>query len=365
MQDRAMSTTTSPTEALAERLFDSCLGAMEVATVFLGDRLGLYRTLDERGPSTSGELAAACSLHERYVREWLEQQAAAALLEVDDAAAAPGERRVGLAPGHREVLVDEDSLAYVAPLGRIAASTARALPQLMDAFRTGGGVPWAAYGADGREGQAAMNRPQFLNLLTNVWLPALPDVQARLQSGPAHVADLCCGEGWSSIAFALGYPEVTIDGFDLDEPSIAAARDHAAAAGVEDRVRFQARDAAEGDLDGAYDLVTIFEAVHDVARPVELLASARRLAGPDGAVLVMDERVAESFTAPGDPIERFMYGASVLLCLPAGMAEQPSAATGTAMRATTLRDYAEQAGFAGVEVLPIDHDFWRFYRLTS
>jgi 2-polyprenyl-3-methyl-5-hydroxy-6-metoxy-1,4-benzoquinol methylase len=237
------------------------------------------------------------------------------------------------------------------------------LPQLIDAFRTGGGVPWTAYGDDGREGQAAMNRPQYLALLAEHWLPALPDVHARLQAKPARVADLCCGEGWSSIALPLGYPQVTVDGFDVDEASIEAARRHAEGAGVGDRVDFAVRDAAE--LEGTYDLVTIFEAVHDVARPVELLESARRLVGSEGTVLVMDERVGESFTAPANPIEQFMYGASVLMCLPTGMAEQPSAATGTAMRPGTLEDYARRAGYAAVDVLGIEHDFWRFYRLTA
>jgi 2-polyprenyl-3-methyl-5-hydroxy-6-metoxy-1,4-benzoquinol methylase len=177
------------------------------------------------------------------------------------------------------------------------------------------------------------------------------------------VADIACGAGWSSIAIALAYPAAEVDGFDLDALSIELARRNAAAAGVADRVRFHLRDAADADLAGGYDLVLICEALHDLSRPVEALRTMRRLANETGAVLVVDERVAETFTAPGDDLERLFYGFSVLCCLPAGMAEQPSAATGTVLRPTTLRRYAREAGFRDAEVLPIEHDLFRLYRL--
>ena len=205
----------------------------------------------------------------------------------------------------------------------------------------------------------------FVNQLPVDWLPAIPELHARLQAGPpARVADIGCGAGWSSIAIARAYPNVRVDGFDLDAPSIAMARANAAAAGIDDRVSFQARDAGDPPLAGRYDLVTAFECIHDLPRPVAVLATARRLLAEDGAMLVADERVAEAFAAPGDDIERLCYGFSVLCCLPAGMAEQPSAATGTVMRPDTLRRYAAEAGFRAVDVLPIEHDFFRFYLLT-
>jgi len=238
-----------------------------------------------------------------------------------------------------------------------------ALPQVIDAFKSGGGVPWTAYGADGREGQSDMNRPMFLGPLGEEYLPAIPDVHEQLSAG-GRVADIACGGGWSSIAIARAYPDARVDGYDLDEASIELARANAEEYGVADRVRFHVADASDPSLDGAYDVVTIFEALHDVSHPVELLRTMRRLAGDDGAVIVMDERVADSFSAPGDEVERFMYGWSVLMCLPAGMDDHHSAATGTVMRADTVREYASEAGFAGVEVLPIEHDFFRFYRLS-
>jgi hypothetical protein len=129
-------------------------------------------------------------------------------------------------------------------------------------------------------------------------------------------------------------------------------------------VRFEVRDAADPALAGRYDLVTAFECIHDLARPVEALAAMRGLAGDRGTVLVIDERVADRFTAPGDDVERFMYGWSITCCLPAGLADRPSAGTGTVMRAGTLDRYARQAGFSGIEVLPIDHETFRYYRLV-
>ncbi len=219
-------------------------------------------------------------------------------------------------------------------------------------------MPYAAYGADAREAQAALNRPAFINLLGDEWLPAIPDIHERLQADPpARVADIACGAGWSSIAIARAYPKVRVDGYDNDEASVEVARVNATEAGLEDQVSFHFRDAADPALSGGYDLVTVFKALHDMSRPVQALMTARRLGGEYGAVIVMDERVAEAFAAPGDPIERFFYGASVLFCLPIGMAEQPSAGTGTVMRPDILRAYANEAGFGDVEILPVTQRF--------
>jgi len=210
--------------------------------------------------------------------------------------------------------------------------------------------------------QEALNRPAFLNLLASEWLPSVPDVHARLQR-PARVADVGCGAGWAAIAIARAYPNVEVDGFDSDAPSIEMARANARASGVADRVQFHVRDVADPALAGRYDLVTAFEMVHDLGQPIEALQSFRRITAADGTVLIMDERTDEEFTAPGDLVQRFLYGFSPLWCLPQGLADGPSA-TGTVMRSSTLRGYASKAGFQDVEGLPIEHPFWRFYRLT-
>ena len=351
-------------EALIERVLTSTVGLFDLASIYLGQRLGLYAALHDRGPATSGELADRTGTDERYVREWLEQQAVTGLLIADDDDAAARERRYELPPGHADPLVDMDSPLYVAPLGRQALGMLRPLPQLLAAFRTGEGVPYPEYGEDTREGIAELNRAMFINELGTDWLPAIADVHAFLQSPGAWVADLGCGSGWSSIAIARAYPQARVDGIDSDTASIAAARENAATEGLADRVRFVDTDAGDPTLEGAYDLVTIFEALHDMGRPVEALANARRMLAPGGCVVVADERVAESFSAPGDELERLMYGFSVVHCLAVCRADhEDSVATGTVMRPEALRGYAHQAGFARVETLAIENDFWRFYRL--
>jgi 2-polyprenyl-3-methyl-5-hydroxy-6-metoxy-1,4-benzoquinol methylase len=351
-------------DALVERLFEAVLGFNDLHAVYLGDRLGLYQAL-AGGAERPGEVAAAAGCDERYVREWLEHQAVGGVLEVDDASAEPDERRYSLPPGHAEALLDRSSLSYAAPMARFVAAFSGLLPDLLTAYRDAGGVPWEAYGTDGRDAQADLNRPLFERLLGQEWLPAIPDVHERLSRPGARVADVACGAGWASIAIARAYPHTRVDGFDLDEASIDLARANAVAAGVADRVAFHVRDVTASPAPaGRYDLVCVFEAVHDMARPVEALAALRAMAGEDGTVLVMDERTADTFTAPGDESERFLYGVSLVCCLPAGMSESPSAATGTVMRPDTLRRYARAAGFDDATVLGIEHDTFRFYRLA-
>lgn len=234
----------------------------------------------------------------------------------------------------------------------------------MQAYREGSGVPYPACGRDLVEGQAAMNRAMFLCQLGAEWLPRIPDLHRRLkQRPPARVADIGCGVGWSSIGLARTYPQVRVNGFDLDKASVKQARANARETGLSHRVRFHVRDAADPNLEGKYQLVTAFESLHDMSDPVAALNTMARLAGRDGTVLVVDERVGDQLTAAGQDLEWMMYGWSLLHCLPVGMSGRPSAETGTVMRVGTLRNYARKAGFRRVEVLPIEHPFFRFYRL--
>jgi 2-polyprenyl-3-methyl-5-hydroxy-6-metoxy-1,4-benzoquinol methylase len=356
----AMSSTDQVRDAFVERVFASALGTMDVFTVYLGDRLGLYRMLAEHGPLTAGELAERAGMYARYAREWLEQQAATAILEVDDAAKPEQERRFSLPAGRAEALIDPESPYAMAAVCRSLAALGGVLPKLVDAYRTGEGV--AAEGADAVEAQGDFNRPWLVGSFATEYLPQVPDVHEKLEAG-ARVADIACGVGWAAISIARGYPATTVDGFDLDEPAIALARANALDAGVADRVTFQARDAADPSLSGQYDLAVIVEAVHDMSRPVDVLASVRRLLAPGGTLIVADERVADAFHAPASETERLFYGYSVLDCLPTGMVSKPSAETGTVMRRSTLERYAATAEFSAVSVLPIEHDFLRFYRL--
>jgi 2-polyprenyl-3-methyl-5-hydroxy-6-metoxy-1,4-benzoquinol methylase len=227
-------------------------------------------------------------------------------------------------------------------------------------------VPYEDYGIDLHEGQAGCTLPQILHFLTQEWIPTMPDIHVRLQADPpARVADIGMGLGWSSITIARAYPNVRVDGFDLDEASVRAANANAEAAGVADRVTFEARDAGDPALAGRYDFALAIECIHDMPNPVAVLGSMRRLVGEGGTVLIVDEKVADSFTAPGDEVERMMYGFSILHCLPVGMVEQPSVATGTVIRESTMRRYATDAGFQTVDVLPVEHSFFRMYRLSA
>jgi SAM-dependent methyltransferase len=346
-------------DALTERIFAAAVASFDLAGIYLGHRLGWYESLAAEGPATADELADRTHADARYAREWLEQQAVAGYLEVD------ADSRFSLPAAHAAVLADRDSINFMAPLSRMVVAAFGRLPDVVGAYRSGAGIGWEAFGPDMREGQATFNRPALLHLLGNEWMPAIADIDSRLRADPpARVADVGCGEGWSTIALARAYPRARVVGVDLDAPSIEAARANAREAGVEGSVEFRCADAAALD-DGPYDAAIIIEAVHDMANPVPVLAAIRRGLADGGSLIVVDERVASEFTAPGDDLERFMYGWSITTCLPDGRSRSPSVATGTVMRPTTLQRYAERAGFGTVEVLPVENDFFRFYRLRA
>lgn len=351
------------TDELSERLLGTALAALDMWSIHLGDQLGLYDVLRKHSALSPVELSELADVDRRYATEWLEQQTVTGFLAVDDPSRPADDRRYSLPNDHAEALTDRDSLAYMAPLMRALAAAGTQIPALVHAYRNGGGVPWSQYGSAMRTGQADTNRPWFLRVLGTEWLPEVPELHQRLLAG-AKVADVGCGEGWSSIGIALAYPDSTIDGYDLDAASIEAARRHAEDSGVGDRVRFHCGDVAEINGSSSYDVVAAFECIHDLANPIEVLAAMRAIARPDGHVVVMDERVPEEFTGPGDDLERLMYGLSLMICLPDGMSHHPSAGTGTVMRPATLRSYAQSAGFADIETLPIENDMWRFYRLS-
>jgi SAM-dependent methyltransferase len=349
----------SERDAFAEKLFRSALGYFDVLSIRLGQRLGLYEALVE-GPATSQELASRAGIAERYAREWLEQQATAGIVTAD---VGRDPITFSLPAGHAEVLLDRDSLAYAGASVSQLSSITTAFDQVVEAFRTGGGVAYDAFGPDNIEGQGGSNRPVYLTTLPNDWLPRIPALHDRLGADPpARVVDVGCGTGWSSIAIAKAYVKVTVDGIDPDKISIELARKHAAAEGVDDRVRFTR---ANGALvaGGPFDVATAFECVHDMARPVEVLTAVRASLADDGAMLVVDERTRERFTGEPDPHEAYFYGWSIFDCLPTGMYDQPSVGTGTVMRASTLERYARDAGFTRFETLPIEHDSFRLYLL--
>ena len=357
--------TNEQVQRFALRLFLASVAAAELMTDYLGLRLGLYDALAQSGPATAPDLAERAGIASRYAREWLEQQAVSGVLAVDDPAKAADERVYTLPDAHAEVLTCRESPSYIAEFATLpAVGIARMLPRLLSAYASGEGVPAEEYDADWQEGQAGFNRALFLRELPG-WLPhAAPAVHERLRTRGGEIADVGCGSGWCAIGLALSYPSARVTGYDVDSAAIDRARQNAADAGVSGRVRYEVRDATEAAVSAAYDLVCVLDTLHEVARPIEVLASCRQLVKDDGCVLVMDAKVGDRFTVPGSDLERFHYASSVLHCLPAGMAEQPSAATGLVMRPATLREYALDAGFRDVEVVPTANRFHRLYRLV-
>jgi ubiquinone/menaquinone biosynthesis C-methylase UbiE len=345
-------------EAFAERILAEVNNAMSTFNMYVGHKLGLYKTLAETGPVTSEELARKTGYVERYLKEWLSAQTAGGYVGYNAAT-----RRFSLRPEHAAALVDQDSPVYMAPFVLFGPSTSATLPALIQAFRKGGGVSFQSYGQDCIEGIAYGNRPMYLHDLVEKWIPAMPDVHTRLQNG-GRVADIGCGVGWSTISLARGYPNAQVDGIDVDAASIEQARATAEKEGVSDRVTFHNTPAEKARLEGPYDLVTAFECLHDMPYPVEALGKMRELAGPGRTVLIADEAAGDTLEENCNFLGHFFYNVSVLHCLPQAMVFPDAGGTGTAIGPATVRRYAEQAGFTRVEVLDIENLFFRFYRLT-
>ena len=225
------------------------------------------------------------------------------MVDVDDATKAPEERRFELPNAHAHVLLEDDSEACMKPCAAVVPWLSKALDIMVEEFRQGTGAAFGSF--DLHDVQAAFTRPVFVNHLTQNWLPALPEVQRKLDSGArVRIAEVGCGEGLAAITIARAYTNAEVDGYDLDDASIAAAQHAAAAAGVADRARFELRDASDPTISGDYDLVMAIEMLHDVPDPVGILRTMKTLAGESGTVLVVDERTEETFTVPANDMER-------------------------------------------------------------
>jgi 2-polyprenyl-3-methyl-5-hydroxy-6-metoxy-1,4-benzoquinol methylase len=350
-------------EALAERLFGALVGAVELYTVQVGLETGLYEQLAD-SDVTASQLARRADLDHRYVGEWLQQQAVAGIVVVDTGAGEE-DRLYRLDPAHAEVLLSQTSPYYLAPAGPFAVGVGRLADAVATAFRTGGGVPYSAYGAGLRRAIAAFNRPMVEAELAAIWLPAVPEVHDFLAATTApRILDLGCGLGRTTVELARAYPHATVHGVDLDTASVDEARKAAAEAGVADRVAFSVGDAVAVADAEPYHLVTAFETLHDMGDPVGALRNARQLLAPGARVLVSDDRAAESFVAPGDDYERLLAAFSVMHCLPATRAADPVHAHGTLVRPQDVLGWIDAAGYRTGRVLDIPNDMWRFYLAT-
>jgi SAM-dependent methyltransferase len=345
-------TTTVPAptqEELAAFLgrFVTDLGAVTAgANVLLGDRLGLYAALADEQPARPEAIAAATGTDPRYVTEWLRGQAAGGYVEYDQES-----DTFSLTPAQAACLADSSSPAYVAGAFQIASSMYQDLHQLEDAYRHGSGVGWHQHHRDLFEGTERFFRPGYVAHLVPEWIPALDGVEAKLLTG-ATIADIGCGHGASTLIMAEAFPRSTFVGFDYHPESIDAAGRAAAAAGLGDRVRFEVAGAADYPGTG-YDLVTVFDALHDMGDPAGAARHVLQSLDVDGTWLVVEPNAGDDVSANLNPVGRIFYSASSMICVPASRAQAVGACLGA------------QAGPAAIEQVVREGGFTRFRTATS
>jgi SAM-dependent methyltransferase len=315
------------------------LGAtLNAALVVIGDELGLYKAMDGAGGMTPGELAERTGTSERYVREWLNAQAAGGYVEYD-----PSERRYSLPPEHAVALADESSPYFMPGAFQLMTASVRDEPAIREAFRSGAGVGWHEHNHGVFEGCERFFRPGYVANLVSSWIPALEGVDGKLRAG-ASVADVGCGHGASTLLMAEAYPASRFVGFDYHDESIEQARARAEAAGLSDRVSFEVAPAA-GYPGSGYDLVTTFDCLHDMGDPVGAARHVLASLDPDGTWLVVEPFAGDRVEDNLNPVGRVYYGASTLLCTPASLSQEVGLALGAQAGPARLRDVITSAGF--------------------
>jgi SAM-dependent methyltransferase len=329
--------------AKVEQFVMSALGelgaTLNSALVVIGDRLGLYRAMSGAGPLTPAELAESTGTNERYVREWLNAQAAGGYVTYD-----PAEQRYTLPPEHAVALADESSPAFLPGAFQLMAAAVRDEPRITEAFRSGAGVGWHEHSHGVFEGCERFFRPGYQANLVESWIPALDGVEAKLRAG-ARVADVGCGHGASTLIMAEAFPESTFTGFDYHDGSIAAATERARAAALGDRVRFEV---AAGDMypGAGYDLVTTFDCLHDMGDPVGAARHVLDTLAPDGTWLIVEPFANDRVEDNLNPVGRIYYGASTLLCTPASRSQDVGLALGAQAGEQRLGDVVTAGGFS-------------------
>jgi len=332
--------------------------ASAVATVMvsIGDLLCLFREL-AKGAATSVELADRAHINERYAREWLREMTSAGYLEHDTES-----QRFALPPEHAPVLAQEGGPFFLGGAIQMLMAQIGPYDQLLKVFQHGGGVAMEAYDPSIWEGMERMSAGTFEHLLVPVFLPAMPDVQAKLEQG-ALVADIGCGHGRALIKLAQTFPRSRYVGYDVYAPSIARATANARAAGVADRVRFEQRDVSHG-LPEQYDVITTFDVVHDAVNPRGLLRSIREGLRPDGRYICMEFNASDKLEENAGPVGSLFYGVSVLYCMTTSLAGNGEGLGTLGLPETKLRELAEEAGFGDVRRIPIEAPFNALYELT-
>ena len=323
----------------------------------IGDRLGLFKILAQQGPATSEELAECAHVNKRYAREWLSAMASAGYLEYD-----PATRRFTLPPEHIPVLAQEGGPVFFGGVQEEIVGLAGPVNQLMQAFCSGGGVPMEAYDPSAWEGIARFTSSWFENLLVPVWLPAMPDVLAKLERG-AQVADVGCGQGKALIKLAQTYPQSHYMGYDNFAPFIQQAKANAQAAGVADRVRFEHRDVSAG-LPEQYDVITTFDVVHDAVNPRGLLQAIRNALRPGGRYVCLEINCSDKLEENIGLLGAFFYSCSVLYCMTTSLAHHGEGLGTAGIPESKMRELCTEAGFSNVRRVPMENPFNILYEVT-
>ncbi len=324
-------------EELAGRIFEHSNAAYFVAAAYIGDRLGLFKAMVGAGPLTGKQLAAKTKLNERYVLEWLRTMAASGYLDYH-----AGSGAFELPPEHAAVLVNEESPVFCAGLIEATIPDMLMVPRIVEVVRTGKGIPYSAYPPETFEGIERITKPDYQNLLTQQWLPAVPGIAERLRAG-GSAADLGSGAGLASIAIAKAFPGVHVFGFEPYAPSVARARANAESAGLTARATFEVFDGLHVP-GGPYHLITSNYSLHHAGDPVGLLRAARRTLAPDGAMLIVECRKSARLDEDINTIRAGFYGAGLLECLPTALAEG-GPGFGTGITEPDMQDLAAKAGF--------------------
>jgi 2-polyprenyl-3-methyl-5-hydroxy-6-metoxy-1,4-benzoquinol methylase len=312
------------------------LGAtFHAASVVIGEKLGLYKALAQGGPMTSEELAKKTETHERYVREWLNGQAAGGYVTYKD-------RKYSLSPEQAMCMADETSPTYLPGGFQVAVSALRAEPKIFEKFRSGGGLGWHEHDAGLFEGTEKFFRPNYAANLVSNWIPALDGVEAKLRAG-AHVADVGCGLGASTILMAKAFPKSTFAGFDYHEASVQKARESATRAGVGDRTSFKVSTADA--YPGTYDFAAFFDCLHDMGDPKKVATHVKRSLKSDGTWMLVEPFAHDDLEKNFNPIGRVFYTVSTLVCTPASLSQEGRMALGAQAGEARLREVAQAGGF--------------------
>jgi SAM-dependent methyltransferase len=328
-------------EMFAGQLATELGAALNAALIDIGDRVGLYRALADGAALTAGELAERTGTHERYVREWLNAQAAGGIVAYE-----PGADTYTLPAEHAAVLADEDSPAFLIGHFQSAVAAIESRGRIAECFRTGEGMAWGEHSAHVCTGTERGFRTAYRHQLIDAWLPALDGVVARLEAG-ARVLDVGCGHGASTVLMAEAFPASTFVGVDSHPGSIEVARERAAAAGVGDRITFVTGTAQQLEGEG-YDLVAFFDALHDMGDPVGAAERARAVLAPGGTCMVVEPFAADRIEDNLNPVGRMMYGFSTLLCTPGSLSQPGRAGLGTQAGPARLAEVLRTGGFESV-----------------